>query len=389
MNRAVKSSKNILMVIGKFHPFVGGSETQALLLSKQILSRGLCVTVVTRKAKRLKTSDTIDSGLKVVRLRSLRGPLKYHVFMLNLTRYIIINRKTIEYIHVHGGLFLAVAAAIAGRMTGIDCLVKITNSGQRFDLSVLAQKGLFGRFYATMVARCATAFVAITPQISAELSRWGIPKERVVEIPNGVEIAEGYDRKPNHIRHMRQKLTLPMEMPVGVVTASLTKKKNHEILFAAFSKVAPKDRGYLVILGDGPLQEHLIRQCGRLSLSDCVVFRGAVSNVAEYLTAADYFALPSVTEGLSNAVLEAMSYCLPALVSDIPGNRYVLEGGDCLFAAPHSVSQWTDAITRMLKALGRERAYGARNRRIVRDRFEIGKVANSYLKLYGASLNAT
>ena len=78
--------------------------------------------------------------------------------------------------------------------------------------------------------------------------------------------------------------------------------------------------GHLIILGDGDERGALAELSRRLELDDRVTFRGMVANVADYMSVADIFVLPSASEGLSVALLEAMSSGAVPVATAISGN---------------------------------------------------------------------
>ncbi|EKO3926078.1 glycosyltransferase [Vibrio metschnikovii] len=100
--------------------------------------------------------------------------------------------------------------------------------------------------------------------------------------------------------------------PIFVSVGSLIPRKNMELLISAFSQLPVDTRGSLVILGDGPLMGSL-----KAKNVDGVYLLGNVNNVSDYLAGADCFLSSSLSEGLPNTVLEALSAGLPVILSDI------------------------------------------------------------------------
>jgi len=97
----------------------------------------------------------------------------------------------------------------------------------------------------------------------------------------------------------------------------LHEQKAYDVLLKAFKEISPKlDNWYLMILGKGELKKELHELAERLDISDRVEWKGHVSNPYMYYKNADIYVLPSRYEGMSNSLLEAMSFGLPAIVSD-------------------------------------------------------------------------
>ncbi|OOE83169.1 glycosyltransferase, partial [Salinivibrio sharmensis] len=123
-------------------------------------------------------------------------------------------------------------------------------------------------------------------------------------IQNGVEIIDNHDCGFNPCKNMAR--------PVFISVGSLIPRKNMELLISEFSKLSKDNRGSLVILGDGPLMGNL-----KEKNVDGVHLLGNVNNVPDYFAGADYFLSSSLSEGLPNTVLEALSAGLPVILSDI------------------------------------------------------------------------
>ena len=101
-----------------------------------------------------------------------------------------------------------------------------------------------------------------------------------------------------------------------------------KFLIEAFNRISNRDRGSLIILGDGPLRPILEEVAG-----DSIFLVGDVHNVSDYLTASDYFVSTSLSEGLPNTVLEALACGLPVIISDIDSHREIFHekgGQSCL-----------------------------------------------------------
>src|SRR5207302_10423800 len=109
--------------------------------------------------------------------------------------------------------------------------------------------------------------------------------------------------------------------------------------------VAAATGASLVLVGHGPERESLEARVRALGLEGRVRFTGAVDDVADALRATDVFVLPSVAEGMSNSLLEAMATGLPCLASDIGGNQDLLgPGGAGVLVPGRSPDRWADCL---------------------------------------------
>ena len=100
--------------------------------------------------------------------------------------------------------------------------------------------------------------------------------------------------------------------------------KNHEMMIRAFAKLAAKYPEYtLIIYGEGELRSHLEKLIDSLELSDKVLLPGVILNVADEIEKTSLFLLTSYSEGVSNALIEAMALGLPVIATDVPSGGTV------------------------------------------------------------------
>lgn len=119
---------------------------------------------------------------------------------------------------------------------------------------------------------------------------------------------------------VRQKLNLPLNKKIFISVGHLSKLKDPITLIEAYKKMSIEN-DILVILGDG----ELYNECRQLKgNNDSIQLFGRVDNVNEFLQAADYFVSSSTSEGMPNAVLEALSSGLPVCLSNIPPHKEIL-----------------------------------------------------------------
>src|SRR5207302_3667041 len=123
-------------------------------------------------------------------------------------------------------------------------------------------------------------------------------------------------------------------------------------------------------VGHGPDRARLEAHAGTLGVAAHVQFAGAVADPAAILRAADAFVLPSVAEGMSNSLLEAMATALPCLASRIGGNIDLLDDGRTgLLLPPDAPEAWSSALIRVLEDPDHARALGTAARRRIEPEF--------------------
>jgi glycosyltransferase involved in cell wall biosynthesis len=123
-------------------------------------------------------------------------------------------------------------------------------------------------------------------------------------------------------------LGLAGDRPVIGAVGRLEWRKGHDVLVEAMGALAADGRRpQLLVVGDGPAREALVRQAETLGVASDVRFTGTLDDVRPALAAMDVFVLPSREEGMSNALMEAMAAGRPIVATDVGGNGEVLERG--------------------------------------------------------------
>ncbi|NPA49212.1 MAG: glycosyltransferase [Thermodesulfobacteria bacterium] len=149
--------------------------------------------------------------------------------------------------------------------------------------------------------------------------RTGFPDERLIVIPNGID-PEPYQLSLPRAE-ARERFSLPEGFLFGMV-ARFRKAKDHLGLLEAFARALPQmPEAFLVLAGDGPLEDTIRRRVRELQLADRVIFTGRLSpqEVPYLLRTLDVFVHPTFREGMPAAVLEAMAAGLPIIATEAEG----------------------------------------------------------------------
>lgn len=183
---------------------------------------------------------------------------------------------------------------------------------------------LFGLERMRRVAQRCDAILPVSEQIQDYcVKRLAVPAERVFVAPNAPDPGHFY---PRSRAEMRRKFGLPQEIPIVAFAGGFKERKGPLRLLAAI-KAIPNVGG--IFLGDGPQRP----------TGEKVLFAGRVPHdqVPEWLSAADLFVLPTLTEGCCNAVAEALACGLPVITSDLPEMRSQVGEGAALLTSPRDV----------------------------------------------------
>ena len=301
-------------IVSYFHPFASGAERQALAQGVELKRRGHVVHVITHAVPGYPIDDEEYQGLFIHRWirTSRRGPLFALSFVRGVIQALRRLRGQLDVIHTHQGLWEAVATGVARPWrSGVATLVQPASSGFYGEADELRRTRGF-----TVLRRIILrnpAFAAISAEIERQWLDLGVPPGRLVRTASGV------DTDHFHPGSSRVETEL-LPRPRVIFTGRLHPQKNLPILLEAWRQVARQTSANLILVGPGSDREALSLLAGQLGIADRVQFVGAVADPAEHLRAADIFVLPSVAEGMSNSLLEAMATALPCVVSGIGGN---------------------------------------------------------------------
>ena len=387
----------ILMVISQFHPIIGGAEKQAQLLAQTLIQKGIQVQVVTGWWKFRTPRKEIISDVQVFRnfsfwgmfrIRGLR-PLSALTYMATLGIYLLVHKSDYEIIHVHQALHPAFVSVLVGRQVlQKPVIVKTASSGVTSDINQLKRVPL-GGFQLRYLLKNMGCLIAVSKVGGKEFNDIGFPESQIEHIPNGVVLPHDWKANYGHVKRV-------------VTTARLSKEKGIDILLRAWGNVVRQEKGIkLIIVGDGPLAEELKKLRNSLGLTESVEFTRMVQNVTEYLRNADLFVLPSRSEGLSNALLEAVSYSLPCIATNVGGNIELIGEDDHkkimpgefmtarngLLVNPDDVEGLSEAILYFIRNGGEREEKGKRGRLYIEKNYSIDLIADKYIELYQRMLD--
>lgn len=168
--------------------------------------------------------------------------------------------------------------------------------------------------------QAAAGLLAVSAGLADDMAALGMPRDKITLHRTGLDRSVF---KPLDPASCRRKLGLPLDVPLLATVGALIPRKGQTFAIAALQQLM---HCHLVLAGAGGDEAKLRAQAAELGVADRVHFLGAVPHAAlpEVLSAADVFVLPTASEGLANAWVEALACGTPVVTSDIPGARELL-----------------------------------------------------------------
>ena len=324
-------------------------------------------------------------GLNAGRLPADRVPLLHlgkregsHFQLAELRRAIRATRPDV----VHSRNWGTIETVIAARLGG-SCAVVHSEHG--FEAGAGAREPWRRVAFRRLAFELADRVLCVSRQLrDFHAHRTGFPVRRMTVIHNGVD-SRRFCPDPGTRARLRREFEIGEgEFCIGCV-GNLVPVKDHMTLLGALGQLGDAAKDWrMLVAGEGPERSKLETLAGELAGRRIrVSFLGACGRVPELLNAFDVYALPSVNEGISNSLLEAMATGLPVIASDAGGNPEVVEDGisGLLFPAG-DVPRLAEQLLRLRSRSGLREELGNAARHLVCKEFSIDTMVQNYERLY-------
>ncbi len=372
----------LLKVVTNFA--VGGTERQVVSLCQRLVPAGvdLHLACLSRKGHFLPAVEALEVPIVEYPIRSLydAGSLAAR---LRFAGYI--ERHRIDVVHAYGfyaNLFAVPAARLVPRCRVVaairDVGDRLTRRQQRAE---------------AVVCRAAHAILANADAVRDHLVALGHDPRRVDVVRNGVDGARF--RPLGSAPEVRRELGIAPGAPIVIVLCRLTPTKGVDVFLQAAARLAARvpDVRFLVV-GEGPTvvrqgvphdpaRQHFERQAAELGLAGRLTFTGPRMDVPELLCESTVSVLASLTEGLSNSLLESSAAGLPVVATRVGASAEIVEDGRTGFLVPpRDPGALAAAIGTLLERPDLCRAFGEAGRRRVADGFSLEQLIGDTRAFY-------
>ncbi len=362
------------MNIALFVPIIdqtGGTEIGTWRLAEHFAQRGHYITIISTQAlshwrKHLSIID-YTKGIRLVRL-----PVWQHsqyIFKQILTiqaswAFPLLLRET-QIIHLRGLTSEALALARIARRIGLSTLCVPMASGIYGDAAT----------FSPSIIQDSDSFdwiSALTEPLRAEVLNCGFPTRRTGVIPNGVDI--------DQFKPAERQTSEPRVIFVG----QFRPEKRVDLLLSAWTQIqSAYPQARLKLVGGGQYVAHYRQMAAQLGLSPTFIPNINTTEVLAHLQASNIFVMSGISEGMSNALLEAMAVGLAPVVANTLANRAVITPEiDGLCYDPDSSEALAGELGRLIKDIELRRRIGEAARQTAVQRFNLESVVDQYLALY-------
>ena len=269
---------------------------------------------------------------------------------------------------IHCFLFRAnMYGRLAGKLAGVPVIIS--------SLRVTEERTL-PHFIDGLTKSMVNSYTAVSEAVRQEaIDRAGIDPKKIITIPNGIDSA-GLPTAP----------AISEAAPVFTVAlpGRFHRQKGHAVLLEALKLLEGQEPGIQAFLfGEGPDEGALKKMTSALGIEDSVRFMGVVTNGAEAMKNMDAIVMPSLWEGMPNAVLEAMALAKPVIASRIPGmDELVQDGRTGLLFTPGNAAELARALSGLARDRKRAQAMGAAAQALATQRFSLHTTVAANVALY-------
>jgi glycosyltransferase involved in cell wall biosynthesis len=356
-----------------FPPHVGGAELMASYLTQGLAASGLETHVITRQNDPPCAAQEYLGRVRVRRIPPA-GPVKGKgwravpamlSFLLRLAILLVRESRRYDVLVVSGMKVIPLVAVPLARLLGKRCLIRVESSFELHEPISAASLGsmrtvgmalsrALQRIQRAVIGR-ADRVAAISDDIENLLRSFGVAAERIVKIPNAIDLDLFKPVSGAQKMQLRRRLAMPADKTIVLYAGRLSRAKGVEMLVGAWPQlVAAHPQLYLVIVGSGAgsfddCEESVTDFIRTHSLEHHARMTGPSDRVYEYLQAADVFVFPSEYEGFSLGLIEALASALPVVVTAVgAAPQLIRDGSNGFLFAPQDAGALIRALDKCL-----------------------------------------
>ena len=366
MKKEPRKKNKVLMVLNRYYPMIGGAEQQARSLARFLhLNFDYNIEVITTDHKGdLKSSEILD-GSRVRRITKSKNGMIF--FYLKLFFLIIFKYRNTKIVHCHSISVTSFICSLAAKLTRKKCILKLSISGEISNL--LNPLRIQGKIKAMMIryALNNSTIVTLTQEGITELTEYNV-RDHVL-IPNGIDVNSLRNEVVNRVR--------PHDVRIYGFLGRFCEQKGIPELLTAFEKSASTTRLYLMGSSehqpnsniDKVIEEQSVRLGSRLHLMR------SQNPPYTFYNQLSHFVSASKYEGLPNVVLEALTFGLPCLLSNIAPHIEISNECKSEFIKTYNNKE---QLIELLNSM----PFRTDRTSLLPDKYNMHNVAKSYDKLY-------
>jgi len=296
----------------------------------------------------------------------------------------ICRREAVDVLHCHlsdAELFGIPAGRLSGRVRIVSTVHYPDLLPQRPGVD---PRNLLRKLATRIIYHWADQVIAVSEDVAVQLRRtFGLPRAKLKVVVNGIDTGRF---APGNYTDPFDSTSMP-DRSGGVVLSvgRLMPPKGHAYLIDAAAALKERFPGLRFLLaGDGDLKPALMERCRRKTVTGHVRFLGSRRDIDRLLARADIFVMPSLAEGTSLALLEAMAAGRPIVCTDIPGNRgLMVHLHNCYKVPPADAAGLAEGIAFFLSRPQTARRCAENARALVKEKYDIRQTVSALARIWG------
>jgi glycosyltransferase involved in cell wall biosynthesis/O-antigen/teichoic acid export membrane protein len=362
----------VALVVGSLNR--GGTERQILMLGSALVAQGHAVTVICINSAGAQAAAAHDAGIRVIEagFPGLKRSVLLNPFPEIRRLRALFRAAAPDVVHcfLYWGYLIGVPIA---RSIGVPIVIS-----SRRSLTAACRRFRLLTPWEWACDRLADAVVCNSIAVMEDAIRHTrLPRRKALVIRNGVFVPTV--QAPSRMRP-----------PHVVILANLIAYKGHDVALTAFARVRasmPATEARLQLAGAGPEEGPLRARARELGIERAVEFLGSVADVSTLLADCAFTVLPSLTEGMPNAVLESLAHGRAVIASAVGGVPEILEHGGGVLVPSGDPETLADAMRGLLLDPAMAAHLGAEGRALVDDLFGTERMVQETLRLYRGLLS--
>jgi glycosyltransferase involved in cell wall biosynthesis len=360
---------------------IGGTERQVVNLTRGLRAQGFPVELACFLAQGELAGEVerLRVPLHEYPINSLRRPSAAKS-LLAIARYL--RRNRIDVLHASGfypNVLAVMAAALAGTPVIIAAVRDMGHMWTPWQRRVQRAIGFL-----------ADGVITNAHAVAARLRDEGWNTSRIHVIHNGID----HRPPPPSTPDLRRQLGIPPRAPLVGVVSRLTRVKGIEDFIDAAGVVASHHPEARFVIMGGPIPDALYpdadvydrelrRRAASLGLAERVIFAGPRTDAVDLMPQLDVSVLPSLTEGLSNTLIESMAAGVPTVATRVGGTpEVVVDGETGLLVPPSQPARMAAAIERLIESRDLAARFARAGRRRYEEHFTIDRMVQQTVRLY-------
>ena len=291
--------------------------------------------------------DEKKYGIKIVHIDLDRSPYSTKNIKAYKQLVDLINKEKIDYIHCNTPV-----GGVLGRLAGEKCKVKkIVYEAHGFHFYEGAPKKNWMIYYPVekWLAKKTDAIITINNEDFERAKTFKLRNNgQVYYVPGvGIDLSQ-YEINKNMRKIKRDELGLKDSDKMIISVGELNTNKNNKVILEAIAEIA-NNNVYYFLCGIGPLEEKLKLLAKNYGIENHIHFLGYRNDIKDLLQAADIYVMPSIREGLSRSLMEAMASKIPCVVSRIRGNTELILNNENGFLCSN-LDDYVNAINKIMQS---------------------------------------